>query len=165
MVVDYRRERVIGGEIGPQLELAMNVCIWWPEARGRPGKYSYEDLLSKPRLRVTNERVISYRLMDFGDMTVFDDIKGLRGRPTSGVLGFLFQLIGEGRVVENRMAISGDGLQVARARARKALFEVVSTVTVYPDGRAEKDLSPARPDLAGQPLKLPHPSLDCGGTP
>ena len=71
-------------------------------------------------MRVTNERVISYRLMDFGEMTVFDDIKGLRGRPTSGVLGFLFQLIGEGRVVENRMAISDDGIQVARARARKA---------------------------------------------
>jgi len=115
--------------------------------------------------------VISYRLMDFGDMTVFDDIKGLRGRPTSGVLGFLFQLIGEGRVVENRMAIAGDGVQILRARARKAFFEVVSTVTVYPDGRAEKDLPPGRRDLAGlearlkQPLKLPHPSLDCGGTP
>ena len=171
MLVDYRRERVIGGESGPQPELAMNVCIWWPDAPGRPGKYSYEDLLSKPRLKVTNERVISYRLMDFGDMTVFDDIKGLRGRPTSGVLGFLFQLIGEGRILENRMAISGDGVQVARARARKALFEVVSTLTVYPDGRAEKDLPPARPDLAGlearlkQPLKLPHPSFDCGGAP
>jgi hypothetical protein len=171
MTVDYRREKVVGGNAGPPPELAMNVCIWWPEAPGRPGKYSYEDLLSKPRLKVTNERVISYRLMDFGDMTVFDDIKGLRGRPTSGVLGFLFQLIGEGRVVESRMAIAGDGVQVARARARKALFEVVSTVTVYPDGHAEKDVPPGRPDLAGlearlkQPLKLPHPSVDCGGAP
>jgi hypothetical protein len=171
MLVDYRRESVVGGETKPQPELAMNVCIWWPETTDRPGKYSYEDLLSSPRLKVTNERVISYRLMEFGDMTVFDDINGVRGRPTSGVLGFLFQLIGEGRVVETRMAISADGVQVARARARKALFEVVSTVTVYPDGHAEKDVPPARPDLAGletrlkQPLKLPHPSVTCGGPP
>lgn len=97
MVVDYRRENVVGGDAGPRPELALNVCIWWPEDSGRPGKYSYEDLLSKPHLKVTNERVLSYRLMDFGDTTVFDDIKGLRGRPTSGVLGLLFQLIGEGR--------------------------------------------------------------------
>lgn len=171
ILVDYRRERVVGAATGPPPDLALNVCIWWPEVTGRPGKYSYEDLLSKPRLRVTNERVISYRLMDFGDMTVFDDIKGLRGRPTSGVLGLLFQLIGEGHVVENRMAISGDGLQVSRARARKSLFEVVSTVTVYPDGRTEKDLPADRPDLRAlearlkQSLKLAHPPLECGRTP
>ncbi len=171
MLVDYRPDRVVAAETGPRPELALNVCIWWPEGSGRPRKYSYEDLLSKPHLKVTNERVVSYRLMDFGEITVFDDIRGLRGRPTSGVLGLLFQLIGEGRVVENRMAISSDGVQVCRARARKALFEVVSTVTVYPDGRTEKDLPPSRPDLARlearlrQPLKLPHPPVDCGRAP
>jgi len=168
MEVDYRRDHVLEAvEPGPPPELALNVCIWWPEASDRPRKYSYEDLLSSPRLKVTNERLLIYRLLDFGDMTVFGDIQGLRGRPTSGILGLLFQLIGEGRVVENRMAVSEDGLQVARARARKAFFEVVSTVTVYPDGRTEKDLPPGRPDLAElearlkRPLKLVHPPLEC----
>lgn len=172
MLVDYRQERVVHAVAsGPPLELALNVCIWWPEGRNRPGKYSYQDLLSKPQLKVTNERALSYRLLDFGDMTVFHDIQGLRGRPTSGVLGLLFRLIGEGRVTENRMAISADGLQVCRARAQKAFFEVVSTVTVHPDGRTEKDLPPARPDLAAlearlkQPLKLTHPLLECGRPP
>jgi hypothetical protein len=172
MVVDYRPERVVGpAEPASGPAIALNVCIWWPEGSGHAGKYSYEDLLSSPRLKVTNERVISYRLMDFGDMTVFDDIRGLRGRPTSGVLGLLFQLIGEGHVVENRMAIAGDGVQISRARARKAFFEVVSTVTVYPDGRTEKDLPAARPDLAAlerrlrAPLKLTHPSFECGRSP
>jgi hypothetical protein len=169
MVVDYRAERVVEKvEPGPPPELALNVCIWWPEGGERPEKYSYEDVLSKPRFKVTNERVLSYRLLDFGDMTVFSDMRGLRGRPTSGVLGLLFQLMGEGRVTENRMAISVDGLQVARVRARKAFFEVVSTVTVYPDGRTEKDLPSARPDLAAlearlkEPLKLIHPPFECG---
>lgn len=172
MLVDYRRERVVDAVApGPPLELALNVCIWWPEGRNRPGKYSYEDLLSKPQLKVTIERALSYRLLDFGDMTVFHDLQGLRGRPTSGVLGLLFRLIGEGRVTENRMAISADGLQVCRARAQRAFFEVVSTVTVYPDGRTEKDLPSARPDLAAlearlkQPLKLTHPPVECGRPP
>jgi hypothetical protein len=171
MVVDYRPEKVLDAtEPGPRPAIALNVCIWWPEDSGRPGNYSYEDLLSKPRLKVTNERVLSYRLMDFGVMTLFDDIRGLRGRPTSGVLGLLFQLIGEGRVVENRMAIAADGVQICRARARKAFFEVISTVTVYPDGRTEKDLPSARPDLAAletrlkEPRKLTHPPFECGRT-
>jgi hypothetical protein len=166
--VDYRRDRVVKAvEPGPPPELALNVCLGWPEASDRPGRYSYEDLLSSPRFKVTNERLLSYRLLDFGDMTVFGDIQGLRGRPTSGVLGLLFQLIGEAHVEENRMAVSEDGLQVARARAGKAFFEVVSTLTVYPDGRTEKDLPPGRPDLAllearlKQPLKLVHPPLEC----
>jgi hypothetical protein len=168
MEVDYRRERVLEGvEPGPPPQLALNVCIWWPEGADRPRKYSYEDLLASPRVKVTNERLLSYRLLDFGDMTVFGDIRGLRGRPTSGILGLLFQLIGEGHLVENRMAVSEDGLQVSRARARKSFFEVVSTVTVYPDGRMEKDLPPGRPDLAAlearlkRPLKLVHPPLEC----
>jgi hypothetical protein len=170
--VDYRREHVVQAVgLEPPPELALNVCICWPEDSHRAGKYSYEDTLSTPRLKVTNERSLSYRLLDFGDMTVFADLRGLRGRPTSGILGLLFQIIGEGRVVENRMAISSDGLQILRARARKALFEVVSTLTVYPDGRTEKDLPPNRPDLRAlearlkRPLKLAHPPLECGRTP
>jgi hypothetical protein len=169
--VDYRSERVVEAVgIGPRPELALNVCISWPEDSGRAKTYSYEDTLSSPRLKVTNERSLSYRLLDFGDMTVFADVRGLRGRPTSGILGLLFQLIGEGRVLENRMAISSDGLQISRARARKAFLEVVSTVTVYPDGRTEKDLPSARPDLAAlearlkEPLKCAHPPFECGRT-
>src|SRR3989442_6989254 len=52
MVVDYRPEKVLDAtEPGPRPAIALNVCIWWPEDSGRPGNYSYEDLLSKPRLK------------------------------------------------------------------------------------------------------------------
>jgi hypothetical protein len=118
MEVDYRRERVVEAvEPGPPPELALNVCIWRPEASDGPRQYSYEDLLSSPRFKVTNERLLSYRLLDFGDMTGFAGIRGLRGRPTSGILGLPFQLIGEAHVEENRMAVSEDDLQVSRARS------------------------------------------------
>jgi hypothetical protein len=166
--VDYREDRVIAG--APEVNRpprALNVCIWWPDRPGLPASYSYEDSLSTPQLKVTNERVITYRLLDFGDMMVFDEITGFRGRPTTGLLGLLFQVIGEGRVVESRVAVAPDGLQITRARARK-VFEVATTVTVYPDGRTEKDLPPGRADLAPiearlkQPLRLRYQPMACG---
>jgi hypothetical protein len=147
---------------------ALNVCIWWPQREGGPGSYSYEDTLSTPQLKVTNERVITYRLLDYRDMVVFNEVTGLRGRPTTGILGMLFRLIGEGNVVESRIAVAADGLQITRARARK-VFEVATTVTVHPDGRTEKDVPAGRPDLVAidgrlkQPLRLRHPPMECGG--
>lgn len=169
IVVDYRREKVIERAAPSALpRLALNVCIAWSRAPGSPGSYSYEDTLSTPRLKVTSERVITYRLLDYGDTTVFHRVNGLRGRPTTGILGVLFQLIGEGHVVESRMGLAADGLQVSRARARKLMIEVATTLTVYPDGRTEKDVPPGRSDLTAiesrlkQPLDLKHPPLDCG---
>ncbi len=167
-ILDYRRDRVLSGTPSEAPARALNVCIWWPDRAGTPDSYSYEDTLSSPHLKVTNERVITYRLLDLGDMVVFNDITGLRGRPTTGVLGLLFRMIGEGSVVESRIAIAPGGLQVTRARARK-LFEVETTVTVYPDGRTEKDVPAGRADLAAidarlrRPLRFRHPPMPCGG--
>ncbi len=147
--LEYGNDRVVRRVLeGESPAFALNVSIGWGERHGAPKSYSYEDTLSTPKLKVTNKRLIRYRLLEFGDMVVFDEITGLHGRPTSGVLGLLFRLIGEGHVVENRMVISQDGLQIARARAEKAFFHVQTTVTVFPDGRTEKDLPPGRADLA-----------------
>jgi hypothetical protein len=156
-------ERVIEG---PPPLLAANVRIGWPATRGRKDRYSYEDKLSTPDLRVTNERLITYRLLDYGDLVAYDEVEGLRGRPTEGFLGFLFDIIGEGHVLWSRMTISADGLQVSRARASKGPFRVESSVTVYPDGRMEKDLPKDRPDLiplerrVRQALKIRFRPLD-----
>jgi hypothetical protein len=155
LVIDARPGRVIESVLaGPAPRLAANVTIGWPAARGGPDRYSYDDTLSIPDLRVTNERVMTYRLLDYGDVVAFDDIRGLHGRPTEGVLGFLFQLVGEGSVRWSRQALSGDGLQVARARATKGLFAVESTITVFPDGRVQKDLPRERTDLEALEKRL-----------
>jgi hypothetical protein len=81
----------------------------------------------------------------------------LRGRPTEGFLGVLFDLIGEGSLKWSRMALSADGLQVSRARATKGPFGVESTVTVFPNGRVQKDLPPERPNLAVLERRLLEP--------
>ncbi len=166
MEVDYRAERVIR-EIkkGPVPDLAVNVRLWLKDRPDKTDRYSYLDTLSSPRLKVTNRRLITYRLLDFGDWVAYDEIEGLTGRPTSDVLGFLFKLIGEGRIEQSRMAISKDGLQVSWARSTKAFLGVAATVTVSPDGRMQKDVPTNRPDLQElerrikQPLEIDYVAL------
>ena len=166
MEVDYRVDRVIREIVeAPTPELAVNVRIWWEDQPGKPDRYSYMDTLSTPNLKVTNRRVMSYRLLDFGNWVAYDEINGLTGRPTSGILGFLFRIIGEGRILQTRMAISKDGLQFNRATARKGFIKRIDTVTVYPDGKMEKDIPPNRPDLLEltnritQPLEIEYAEL------
>jgi hypothetical protein len=156
--IDYRTDAVIR-EVKTERrpDLAVNVRIWWPKTPKGSSEYSYHDTLSTPHLKVTNKRVIIYRLLDFGGMIVYDDIHGLTGRPTSGILGLLFRVIGEGSVVESRMTISEDGLQVSRSRAKKGFIGVSTTVTVYPDGRTEKDVPPHRSDLLMLETQLKQP--------
>jgi hypothetical protein len=167
-VVDYRVARVVAAA-EPRPLAAANVLVYWEAGAGRLEAYSYDDDRASPRLRVTCRRLIRYRLLDFGDRIVYAEISGLRGRPTSGVLGALFGLIGEASVLENQMAVSSDGFQVSRGRGRKAFFETTVTVTIDPSGRAMKGLPPDRADLRAledrlkQPLRLVFVPLEPSG--
>ena len=145
--IDYHGDSIIS-EIkkGSLPILALNVRAAWPDRPDGIRKYSFVDSLSVPKLKVTNHQVITYRLLDFGDMVAYDKIEGLTGRPLSGLLGALFSVIGEGGVKYSRFILSEDGLQIVRARAKKIFFKT-ATVTIQPNGHAEKDLPPDRPDL------------------
>lgn len=157
VVAEYGAGRVVREVAsGPAPRTALNVTVSWPGGPGSPREYSYEDNLSTPRLKVTYHRVITYRLLDFGDHIAFDEMNGLSGRPTSGALGLLFQILGEGRVVEYRMAVAPSGVQVSRGRARKGFFEVATTLTVHPDGRSEKGV-PADAALRSIEARLARP--------
>ena len=91
--------------------------------------------------------MITYRFVHFGTMTLHDKIRGLSGRPLTGLLGALFKVFGEGSVKYSRDSYSDDGLQIVRARAKR-IFSKTATVTIGLDGRVEKDIPPDRPDLA-----------------
>ena len=56
-------------------------------------------------------------------------------------------MVGKGRVVWSRFAVSDDGLLVTHSRAKKGFFGVTQTTTTYPDGTIEKDVPDDRPDL------------------
>jgi len=137
--------REVGSGEAPAL--ALNVTLWWSKQHEAPQHFSYEDTLSTPQLKVTYHRLMRYRLLDFGERLVYDEIEGLSGRPTTGLLSLLFRLIGEARIRFSRIAVSEDGLQILYAKASKGPLSVASTVTVRPDGVAEKGLPPDRPDL------------------
>ncbi len=158
MEVDYRLDRVIHEvKEGPMPELAVNVRIRWADGPGIPDRYSYLDTLSTPTVKVTNRQLITYRLLDFGDWIVYDEIEGITARPESGVLALLFRVIGEGRIAHSRIAVAKDGIQVSRTRAEKAFMKVMTTVTVHPDGIMEKDVPDGRADLLELEKRLKQP--------
>jgi hypothetical protein len=158
LVVDYRREAVIESVVlGPAPRSAANVRIEWPAGPGRRDEYSYDDERARPTLRVTQKRVIRYRLVDYGDRLWYAEVSGLHGRPTSGALGLLFDVIGEAAVRESRSAFLPDGIQIVRGRGAKWGIERIVTMTVWPDGHAEKGVPPDRPDLRDAERRVAEP--------
>ena len=158
LVVDYRKERVVAQVLqGPQPLRAANVRLWWENAAGKPEEYSYDDTISEPKLRVTQKRVITYRLVDYGDRLWYAEVLGLHGRPTSGALGAIFAVIGETTVVESWSASARDGTQVVRGRARKWWFDRTETLTLLPSGRGDRGVPPGRPDLLALESRLKEP--------
>lgn len=157
VLIDYREDRVISQvHQGPRPRLALNVRAWWPEGPNSPSSFSFTDTTAVPKLKATSHREITYRLLEFEDMIVLDQIEGLSGRPISGLLGALFAVIGEGSLKHSRIAVAPDGLQLVRGRAKK-VFSVSTTVTVEPDGRGGKGIPAERPDLAALESKLKSP--------
>ncbi len=148
LLIEHRKEKVIA-EIknGPVPTLALNVKYWWPEEEGGPSKYSYHDKFSTPNLKVTHQRIVTYRMLFFENFVLYDEIEGISGKATSGLLGVLFAVIGEGKAVQSRIAVSDDGVQVAHAKAKKGFIKKNQTVIVYPDGTGEKKIPMDRSDL------------------
>jgi hypothetical protein len=158
LVVDYRREAVVEAVLqGPPPRAAANIRIFWERAPGKADQYSYDDNLSSPHLRVTQKRLITYRLVDYVDRLWYAEIAGLHGRPTSGALGVLFDLIGEARVLESRSAFLPEGVQVVRGRASKWGIDRTETMTVWPNGHADQGVPVSRPDLAALEARLLEP--------
>ncbi len=157
VLVEYREDRVIHHvKKGVEPVLAVNVRAWWPEGPDVPSSFSFTDTAAVPTLKATSRRDVSYRLLQFEDMVVLDQVRGLSGRPVSGLLGALFSVIGEGALKQTRIAISDDGLQVTAGRAKK-VFSVSTTVTIEPDGRGTKGIPEGRPDLDALEARLKSP--------
>lgn len=147
VMIEHRLDRVISGVgDGPSPELAVNVRAWWPKSENPASQFSFEDTAATPRIKVTSQQEVTYRLLDFDDMVVIDEMEGLSARPTTGILGALFRVVGEASLKQSRIAVSDDGVQVVRTRSSR-LFSVSVTVTINPDGEARRGIPDDRPDL------------------
>lgn len=154
-LLDLRQEKIIKKIVtGRTPVLAMNAIVGW-----EPGAdfYAFNDTLSSPTLKVRNTNQITYRILDFGNMFMYDDMKGLYGQPTSGFLGWLFQFIGEGHVMWSHLTITPTNEEVVRARAKKGPFEIESVLTIYPDGHTVKNVPKDRPDLKAYEKLIAEP--------
>ena len=147
-LVEYRRGRVIEGSNGANgPRRALNVKAGWPAGTDAPTRYSYEDRSTDPAVEVTHERVTAYRVLDYGTLIVYDDMRGVTGRATSGLLGSVFNVIGKAQAVQTRFAVAADGTQVSRTTASK-LLTLSQTVTILPEGKVITGVPADRPDLS-----------------
>lgn len=134
----------------------LGVRASWPDAPGAADHYSYHDTMAEPSIRLRHERVITYLLIDFGDFVAYEDMQGIRGRPTSGALGALFGLLGTARIRQSRFAVADDQTQVNWARVEK-LFSFTALTTITPGGIAERGIPDDRDDLQRLADKLEIP--------
>jgi hypothetical protein len=155
--IEYRRERVIAKIVKGTPAFAVTVVAGWPNGPNVRQSYSYEDRGSTPALRVTHQRINTYRILDCGDMIAYDEIAGVSGRALGGLLGAMFVVIGDGRAVRSFMAISSDNMQVTVTTASKAFLSITQEAVVYPDGRGEKGIPSNRPDLSAIERRLRQP--------
>ncbi|MCC6318442.1 MAG: hypothetical protein IT361_12215 [Gemmatimonadaceae bacterium] len=146
LLVEHRMSHVLERIIeGRQPLLALRVRGGWADASQK--SYSYEDNSGSPHLRVRHDRDTRYTIVDYGNMVLHDQIRGIGGRATSGVLGLMFDLLGDARATQSRFAFADSGVQVARVSAKKGPFSVTQTVTVLTSGVAEKGTPRGRDDL------------------
>jgi len=146
--IDPRPGRVVvRAREGVAPRLAANIRLSWRGDLNSADSYAFEDLESTPSVLIHSDRVVSFRLLDFGDRLVFDEVDGSRVRPLDGALGTLFSVIGLASVKQVRMAVATDGTALARATVKKAFMKVSATVTVEPDGTADRGVPDGRADL------------------
>ena len=171
-LIEYRTARVVEAAAGMNgLRRALNVKAGWPDAPDAPASYSYEDRSTDPAIEVTHQRVTAYRVLDYGALVIYDDIRGVTGRATSGALGAVFSVIGKAEAVQTRFAIAADGTQVVRTTARK-LLTLSQTVTISLDGKVFKGVPADRPDLGAldqllrsRPVGVSYQPLDMSVVP
>jgi hypothetical protein len=146
-LIDYGPEVVAQVVEGPAPLLALDVTIFWPDSAGAPSHFSYKDTLSVPKMDVYDSRVIRFKLLEYEDMLVLDQVTGISVRPI-GFLSAVFALLGKPDLKQTRLAVSADQWQVVRGQVK--VFPGISkigTATIEPNGRGHEGIPRGRADL------------------
>ena len=166
-VVDYGPgvvERVLEG---PAPILALDVTISWPDSAGMPSSFTYKDTLSVPRVEVHDNRVVRFKLLQYENMLLFDEVHGISVKPL-GFLSAIFALVGKPDLKQTRLAVSADQWQVMRGQVKILPgISKTGTAAIEPDGRGHEGIPDARADLEEleqrirQPVKLRYGAPPC----
>lgn len=166
-LVDYGPHVVEQVLEGPAPILALDVTISWPDSAGAPSSFSYRDTLSVPRVVVRDNRVIRFKLVQYEDMLLFDQVDGISVKPL-GFLSAVFALIGKPDLEQTRLAVSADQWQVVRGRVKILPgISKTGTAAIGPDGRGHERVPGARADLKalehglGRPVRLRYGTPSC----
>ena len=169
VTVDFGPGVVRQVEEGPAPVLALDVTIAWPDSGGAPSAFTYKDTLSVPHVEVHNNRVIRFKLVEYPDMVLYDEINGISVKPL-GFLSAVFALVGTPDLKQNEVAVSEDQWQVMRGRV-KILPGISKTAraVIEPGGLGHEEIPPGRSDLEAlkerleQPVKLKYGGPSCSG--
>jgi hypothetical protein len=146
-LVDYGPQVVQQVVEGPAPTMALDVTIFWPDSADAPTEFSYKDTLSVPRMDVYDDRVIRFKLLEYDDMLVFDQVTGISVRPL-GFLSAVFAVLGKPDLKQTRIAVSPDQWQVVRGHVKVfAGISKTGTATIEPGGRGHEGVPRDRADL------------------
>jgi hypothetical protein len=165
-VVEYGPQVLADVVEGDRPLMSLDVTIFWPDSADAPSGFS-KDTLSVPKVDVYDDRVIHFKLLEYDDMLLFDQITGISVKPL-GFLSAVFAVLGKPDLKQTRLAVSADQWQVVRGKVNVfAGISKTGTATIEPDGRGREHIPPEQPDLLAlktrleRPLKLRYGALSC----
>ncbi|HEX3274217.1 MAG TPA: hypothetical protein VHR43_05125 [Gemmatimonadales bacterium] len=156
-VVEYGPDLLEKVEKGPTPLQVLDVTISWPDSAGAPSSFTYRDTLSVPRVEVHDSRVIQFKLVQYEDMLLFDEIRGISVKPM-GFLSAIFALVGRPDLKQTRVAVSADQWEVVRGQVK--VFPGISktgTAVIEPGGLGHEDVPAGRADLDSLRRRLERP--------
>ncbi|MDR4505131.1 MAG: hypothetical protein MRK01_10115 [Candidatus Scalindua sp.] len=160
MVIDYNRSKVIKETYDTDNPyLAANITLFW---KSPEKSLSYEDLDSKPPLKVIYERVMTYRFLKYKDdnLVVYDQIKGLKGKALEGFL----RIFGKIQMTQYRTIAVKDGPQYVLVEVAKFrwLFGSKKDLTITPDGVTLEGVPEKEKQRLHREIKIQYEPLNPG---
>jgi hypothetical protein len=156
-LVDYGPDVVEKVGEGPVPSMALDVTLFWPDTGDAPSEFSYRDTLSHPRVTVYHQRVVRFKLLQYKDLLLFDQIQGISVRPL-GFMSAVFAVLGKPDLRQIRVAVSRDQWQVMRGTVNVfAGITRTGTGAIEPGGRGHENIPRHRADLRKMAEQIKRP--------
>jgi hypothetical protein len=156
-LVDYGPRIVEKVVEGPAPVLALDITLFWPDTGDALPEFSYRDTLSHPRVDVYHQRVVRFKLLQYKDLLLFDQIQGISVRPL-GFMSAVFAVLGKPDLRQIRVAVSSDQWQVMRGTVNVfAGITKTGTGAIEPGGRGHENIPRHRADLRAMAEQIKRP--------